>query len=175
MFVPRVSEMGTVLMLPAVIKRKKKKKKQLCSGAKQSSTSGPWEQTSAPILPVGCRLLGAARERLQPPAAAAHGPARLTWEPTSPTSHPSPPDSSAWPLSHRPVIYVVRNSPPSGIKMTSRFATSSIKPRALLPYLLTLSSSDLSLSSFLSEGAMKATRKYGRSFLLVLFITIFTC
>lgn len=174
MFVPRVSEVGTVLMLPAVIKRKKRKKgsyavvrsraAHLVPGNKPPPPSCQWDADSS-VQP----------ERLQPPAAAVHGPARLTWEPTSPASHPSPPDSSAWPLSHSPVIYVVRNSPPSEIKMTSRFATSSIKPRALLPYLLTSSSSDLSLSSFLSEGAMKATWKYGRSFLLVLSITIFTC
>lgn len=177
-FVPRVSGVGTVLMLPAVIKKTQTKKKNpnghavvQSRAAHLLSKAGPWEHTSAPILLVGCRLLHAARERFQPPAAAP----RLTWEPTSPSSHPSPPDNRVWLPSHRPMIYVVWNSAPSEIEMAPRFATSNIKCRDLLPYLLTLSSSGLSFSSLLSEGAMKATNKYSRSFLLVLSITIFTC
>lgn len=85
-FVPRVNEVGTVWMLPASKQTNQTKQTSyevvLGRAAHLLSKAGPWEQTRAPILPVGCRLLSAARERFQLLAVAP----RLTWEPTSSTA-----------------------------------------------------------------------------------------
>lgn len=91
-----------------------------------------WHEEPTLILLAGHRPLSAARGSLR----SLH---LSTAQPDSPgrppllSSHPSPPDSSAQPLSHRPVIYVAWNSLPLEIEMTSNFTIFTLNLETCCP------------------------------------------
>lgn len=130
-FVPRVNEVGTVWMLPASKQTNQTKQTSYEVVLGRAAHQVPGNKP----VPPSCQW--DADSSVQPE----RGFSCLLWLPGSPGSPPLPqPSISPWQqsmgLSHRPVIYMVWNSPPSEIEMTPRSATSNIKPRALLPYLL---------------------------------------